>query len=133
MIEAVNPPGAGFPGVSTATIARDGDIMILSGHVPTDDDGNVIDGDFEDQVRAVFANIGKTLKAAGVDFDAVIRLTYYIKDFEPGMLDAIKKVRGPLLSQDTPPASALISVSGMYDPKIRIEVDGFVEVPRRNA
>lgn len=131
MIEAVNPPGAAFPGVSQATIARGGDIMILSGHVPTDADGEVVDGDFEAQVRAVFANLEQTLAAAGASFHSVLRFTYYVTAYEPALLSIIKKVRTPLLSTDAPPASALVAVTELYDPRVRIEIDAVALVPPR--
>jgi len=131
MIEVVNPEGSAFPGLSQAAIARDGDLMFLTGQVGTDASGEIGEDDFEAQVRAAFANIERTLAAAGVGFDALLRLTYYLTDYSPEMITIIKKVRQPFLSAERPPASVLISVAALYDPRLRIEVEAVAIVPRK--
>ncbi|QDC04120.1 RidA family protein [Pseudomonas sp. S07E 245] len=130
MIKAVNV-GAGFPGVSTATLSGEGEILFLSGHCPTDINGDVVEGDFEAQVRAVFENLKATLAEAGVGFEAVAKLTTYVAHFEPSMLPIFKKVRNSYVNEACPPASALVTVPMLYDPAVLIEIDGFAVVPRQ--
>src|SRR5438067_12888641 len=47
MMEAINPPGSTFAGLSQAVVVRSGDLMFLSGHVGTDESGAIVDGDCE--------------------------------------------------------------------------------------
>ncbi|SOE87349.1 Enamine deaminase RidA, house cleaning of reactive enamine intermediates, YjgF/YER057c/UK114 family [Burkholderia sp. YR290] len=130
MLTAINPPGAAFPGVSQAVQISGGDLFILGGHVPTNEEGKLVEGDFETQLRAVFQAVKRTLTAAGVGFEAVARLTYYVADYEPSMLPILRKVRSEFVSAEhTSPASALVAVVQLYDRAVRVEVDGFAVLP----
>ena len=75
MLQAVNPPNVAFPGISQAVILRRGCPMYLSGHVPVDEGGHLVEGGFEAQLEAVFSSLGRTLRAAGVGFESVARIT----------------------------------------------------------
>lgn len=104
--------------------------MFLSGQAPLDEAGELVTGDFESQVKAAFGAIGRVLAEAGVGFDALVRLTYYVADYSPDLIPIIKSVRTPLLSQSCPPASVLIPVAELYDPAIKIEIEAIAVVPR---
>lgn len=129
MIESINPPGASFPGVSQAVLVRGGNLVALSGHVPVDANGDLVEGDFETQLTAVFNNIGRTLAAAGTDFLSVIRFTMYVTDYSPAMLPVLKMVRARYISKERPPASALVGVAALYDPRVRVEIDALAVIP----
>jgi len=129
MLQSVNAPSASFPGISQGVIIGGGRLLVLSGHVPVDADGNLVPGDFEAQLAAVFENIGRTLAAAGVGFEAVARFTVYVTDYDPSMLSVLRQVRSRFISAATPPASALVAVAALYDPRVRVEIDGLAVVP----
>jgi 2-iminobutanoate/2-iminopropanoate deaminase len=129
VLQSVNAPGASFPGVSQGVIIGGGRLLALSGHVPVDAAGNLVTGDFEAQLTAVFENIGRTLSAAGVGFEAVARFTIYVTDYEPSMLAVLRTVRSRFVSATTPPASALVAVAALYDPRVRVEIDALATVP----
>jgi 2-iminobutanoate/2-iminopropanoate deaminase len=129
VLQSVNAPGASFPGVSQGVIIGGGRLLALSGHVPVDAEGNLVTGDFEAQLTAVFENIGRTLSAAGVGFEAVARFTIYVTDYEPSMLAVLRTVRSRFVSATTPPASALVAVAALYDPRVRVEIDALATVP----
>jgi enamine deaminase RidA (YjgF/YER057c/UK114 family) len=132
MLTAINPPGAAFPGVSQAVQISGGDLLILGGHVPTDEEGNLVEGDFETQLRAVFQGVKRTLAAAGVGFETVARLTYYVAEYEPSMLSILRKVRSEFIdAAHTSPASAVVAVVQLYDKAVRVEVDGFAVLPSK--
>ena len=42
--------------------------------------GNLVDGSFEEQVHRVFKNLQAILRAAGTDFDRVLKATVYVTD-----------------------------------------------------
>ena len=128
MLQSVNAPGASFPGVSQGILIQGGRLLVLSGHVPVDVAGDLLTGDFQTQLTAVFENIGRTLAAAGVGFEAVARFTIYVTDYEPAMLLVLRQVRSKFISAAVPPASALVAVAALYDPRVRVEIDALAVV-----
>lgn len=130
MLTPFNPPGEAWPGLSQAVEVSGADILVTSGITATDDAGEVIAGDFEAQVEAVYRNMGKVLAAAGTDFGSIARITTYLVNFEPSMISTIRKVRGRYLSEKCPPASVMIGVAALYDPRLRIEVEIIAEMSK---
>ncbi|HET9577798.1 MAG TPA: RidA family protein [Usitatibacter sp.] len=60
---------------------RAGDAVYLSGQIPLDPaSGQMVQGAFEDRVRRVFENLRAVCRAAGGDFDRVVRVTVYLTD-----------------------------------------------------
>ncbi|HEX4780661.1 MAG TPA: RidA family protein [Usitatibacter sp.] len=60
---------------------RAGDTVYLSGQIPLDPKTmKIVDGDFEAQARRVFDNLRAVCRAAGGDFDRVVRVTVYLTD-----------------------------------------------------
>ena len=59
---------------------RVGDTAYLSGQIPLDPKTmQIVDG-FENQVKRVFENLRAVCRAAGGDFDRVVRVTIYLVD-----------------------------------------------------
>lgn len=129
MLTAYNPPGQAWPGVSQAVGIKGSGVLVTSGIVALDEAGNVVEGDFESQVEAVYRNIEKVLKAAGLGFESIARITTYVTNYDPSMVPVIRKVRGRYLSKNCPPASVVIGVAALYDPKLRIEVEIVAAMP----
>jgi enamine deaminase RidA (YjgF/YER057c/UK114 family) len=130
MIEAVNV-GESWPGVSLATIATGTKTLFLTGHCPTDAAGNVVDGDFEHQVRVTFENIQLTLKAAGVGFESVAKFNVFLTEVNPEILATFKKVRNSFVNLETPPAFTVIGVGELWDPSIKVEIDGIAIIDNK--
>lgn len=105
-----------------------GPLLVLSGHVPFDSNGEVVGTDHATQLDHVFANMLATLKAAGGDFGSVARLTLYIRDDRPELLPGIRTVRDRWIDRDRPPASALIGVAALFHPDVLVEVDGLAVI-----
>ena len=60
---------------------RAGDTVYLSGQIPLDPQSmKLVDGDFETQAKRVFENLRAVCRAAGGDFDRVVRVTVYLTD-----------------------------------------------------
>jgi reactive intermediate/imine deaminase len=60
---------------------RAGDTVYLSGQIPLDPKSmKIVAGDFEAQARRVFDNLRAVCRAAGGDFDRVVRVTVYLTD-----------------------------------------------------
>lgn len=70
--EAVGP-------YSQAVVA--GNLVFLSGQIPIDPaTGAVVEGDISAQAEQACKNVGEILKAAGVDFEDVVKTTCSLKD-----------------------------------------------------
>lgn len=128
MLEHIDPPGNRIPGISQAVRVRDGQLVFLSGHVPYAPDGTVPSG-FPAQVEQVFANLGATLGASGASFADLVRMTVYILDFEPSLLADFRTIRDRFIDTNTPPASALVGVSALFQPGVLVEIDAIAVVP----
>ncbi|EJO31859.1 RidA family protein [Achromobacter marplatensis] len=129
-LHAVNPPGAGIPGVSQAVVVNSGQLMFLSGHVPMDESGSIISGGVEAQLDRVFHNMQATLRQGGAGFKDVVRVTIYVRDYRPEMLPALRRVRDKYIAGGTPaPASALIGVAALFHPDVLVEADAVAVVP----
>lgn len=77
---------------------------------------------FEGQVRDIFANLDKTIKAVGGNGLAdMVTMTVFINDVRLG--DQFVKIRQEVFKECFP-ASALITVTGFARPGVLVEVQG---------
>ena len=129
MLTPVNPIGQSIPpGMSQAMLVNGGTLLFLSGHVPVGPAG-IVATDVETQLVQTFENIAATLKAAGVDFSSVARLTTYIVDYHSGLLPLFRSVRDRYIDMRTPPASTLIGVAALAVPELLVEIEAIAVVP----
>jgi reactive intermediate/imine deaminase len=127
--EEIRVPELGEPISHYTDAVRVGDLLFVSGCVPTDGAGNVVGGDdVAAQARQTFENIGKILAAAGATFADVARVTVYLADVDDRA--KINPVRQEFFGA-TRPASTLIEVSRLAIPGIKIEVEAIARVPGR--
>lgn len=71
------PKGAYSPAI------RAGDLLFVSGQVPTDPaTGEIVAGDVAEQTRAVIANLRRVLEAAGAGLEDLVAVTVYLDDIE---------------------------------------------------
>jgi reactive intermediate/imine deaminase len=59
---------------------RAGDTVYLSGQIPLDPKTMQVVEGFDNQVKRVFENLRAVCRAAGGDFDRVVRVTIYLTD-----------------------------------------------------
>jgi reactive intermediate/imine deaminase len=127
--EEIRVPELGTPISHYTDAVRVGDLLFVSGCVPTDGQGNVVGGDdVAAQARQVFENIGAILAAAGCTYADVAKVTVYLTDVDDR--PKINPVRQEFFG-DARPASTLIEVSRLAIPGIRIEVEAVARVPGR--
>ena len=100
--------------------------LFLSGQVPVNAEGDLVDeGDIEAQARQVFRNIEAELEAAGSTFDQVVKLTIFLRDM--GDYGTVTRVREEFLKPEYP-ASTVVEVSCLVDPKWLIEVEAIAGI-----
>jgi len=116
-------PASGFS--DAVTISGPGRTVHVSGNVGFGDDGTVVSGGMEAEARATFANIEKTLHAAGATMADVIRITAFITDLDA--YPAYAKVRSEVFGE-TLPASATVQVAGLLV-GAQIEIDAIAFLP----
>ena len=75
--------------------------------------------DFEGQCRLVWANIGAQLRAAGLDYGHLVKVTTYLSDRRFG--DANGAIRREILGAHAPALTVLIA--GICDEKWLLEIE----------
>lgn len=105
-------------------------ILFFSGMVSQDASGFVLnEGNFEQQVHTIFANLQVTLLNMGLGWKHVVKLNYYIVDYRPEMLEQLNHIRFAYLPRDHRPASTLVGVTALYSPKVLVEIEAIVAAP----
>jgi len=111
---------------SPAVITEGGRNIWLAGVTAGEDSsGKSLAGDFDGQVREVFARLGKTLEEAGGKLADMVTMTVFITDGRYG--DRFTQLRREIFG-DNFPASALITVTGLARPGMLVEVQGIAVV-----
>ena len=109
-------------GYSQAVTTTGGRTIWLAGQVAIEDgNGRSLIGDFDGQVREVFARLGRTLEEAGSKLSDMVTMTVFITDARLG--DRFTELRCEIFG-DGFPASALITVAGLARPGMLVEVQG---------
>jgi enamine deaminase RidA (YjgF/YER057c/UK114 family) len=105
---------------SRAVVTEGGKTIWLGGQTGSPDKN------FEGQVRDIFAELDKTIKAVGGSgLKDMVTMTVFINDVRHG--DQLTKIRGEIFKECFP-GSALITVTGFARPGILIEIQGMAVV-----
>lgn len=83
--------------------------------------GTVALGNMETQLRKVYEQLDKTLKAYNTDFGAVLKETIYTTDMEALVLH--KDVRKEFYQPDDFPTSTWLEVNQLYLPEYLVEIE----------
>ena len=119
-------PAAQARGYSQAVVSDGGKIVWLAGQTGAEDaSGRSLAGNFDGQVREVFARLGKTLEDAGGALGDMVTMTVFITDARLG--DRFTQLRKEIFG-DNFPASALITVAGLARPELLVEVQGIAVI-----
>jgi enamine deaminase RidA (YjgF/YER057c/UK114 family) len=88
--------------------------------------GKSLAGDFDAQVRQVFANLGKTLEEAGGKLSDMVTMTVFLTD--PRNHPRMTAIRREIFGKDFP-ASASIGISHLASPNALLEIQGVAVIP----
>jgi reactive intermediate/imine deaminase len=114
-------------GYSHVVDAAAGRIVYVSGQVPLDTDGELVGaGDFAQQARQVFVNLNAALEAAGVGWDDVVKLNFFVTDLSE--IAALREIRDEYVNTEQPPASTLVQVAALFRPDVMFEADAVAVV-----
>jgi 2-iminobutanoate/2-iminopropanoate deaminase len=109
---SVDAAGAPAPvGPYSHAVAAAGEVVYLSGQTPIDPaSGRLVAGDVSVQVRQVFANLEQVLVAAGLTFDAVVKVNVFLVDMAD--FSAMNSVYGSVFEAPYP-ARTTVAVAGL--------------------
>jgi 2-iminobutanoate/2-iminopropanoate deaminase len=115
---------------SPAVVTEGGKTVWLAGQTATEDlNHKSIVGDFDGQVRTVFALLDQILKRAGGSLRNMVTMTVFIND--PRLGDRFIELRRGMFPDGKYPASALITVSNFARPGILIEIQGVAVIEEK--
>ena len=133
-VELLNPPGIPAPEFYRQMAVTTGTRTVyLAGQVARTADGTPVGaGDFAAQVEQAYVNIATALDAVGGTFDDVAKLTVYVVDWSADLLPALGEGVGRAaarLGVDPIKPVTLISVAGLGEPDLLVEVDAIAVLP----
>ena len=108
------------------TIAE-GRLFFSSGMTSRDRDGNVVHkGDMAKQVEQCYTMLGEALRAAGTDFEHVVKYTIFVTD-----IDAYRAVVEPIAAKYNAhrQSSTLVQVAQLAHPDFLVEVEAVAVLP----
>ena len=113
--DAPAPAGAYTHVVEVSGVAR---TVYISGQVGMGADGKVPE-DFATQCKNVMSNLQAQLRAAGMTFDNVVKMTTILPDL--ANIGDLRRIRSEAMG-DRKPASTLI-VAGLASPQWKVEIE----------
>jgi enamine deaminase RidA (YjgF/YER057c/UK114 family) len=131
MIELINPAEVSKPfGYSHVCVVSAGRQMHVSGQVALDSAGALVGaGDIAAQAAQVYANLAVCLAGAGATFADVFKIVTYVVGLTPETAAAIRAVRVAYLGAGPYPASTMVGVPALVDPRFLIEVEVIAALP----
>jgi enamine deaminase RidA (YjgF/YER057c/UK114 family) len=117
-----NPPTLAPPTGYTHAIQITGDYrrLIISGQVGMAHDGTVASSP-DGQIAQAFSNLRSALAAHGMTVANVVKTTAFLTDRE--LLASYRQARGAVFGDQAPPASTLLFVAGLADPRWMVEIE----------
>ena len=111
--------------VGFSRAVRRGSRIVVSGTAPLDHDGETVEGDTYAQATRCFEIILEAVEALGGAREDVVRTRMYVIDAADW--DGVGRAHGEFF-RDTYPASTLIVVQGLLDPRWRVEIEAEAEL-----
>lgn len=126
----INPPDLhpplGYSHVSTVGVATKS--VTVAGQVGQDSSGQTSPA-YDTQVAQAFANLRSCLAAAGTSPTNVTKLTYYIVDYDPSKLSAVRDGLQATFALDRFPPCTLVPVPALASPEFLFEIDATAVAP----
>jgi 2-iminobutanoate/2-iminopropanoate deaminase len=120
MKKPIHPPGAAKPIAPYTPAIEANGTLYLSGQIALTANGELRTEHIEDETRQVMENIGTLLRAAGMGYEHLVKVTIFMSDMEH--YAAVNKVYGSYFTQ-VPPAREAVAVKGL--PRgVNVEISG---------
>ena len=116
-------PSADY-GFAQVVAAEGKKILFCAGQTAWDKDNNLIGADdLGKQMEKTLENISIALAAAGGTMQDVCRLTIYVVNYNPGMLDTIAAELAKAFDKDSLPANTLLGIQALAVPEFLVEME----------
>lgn len=120
MKNPVFPPNAAKPLAPYTPAIESGGFLFLSGQIALDAEGNLHTGDIATETRKVMDNIGNLLRAAGLGYEHLVKVTIFLSDM--AHYAAVNEVYADYVGE-VPPAREAVAVRGL--PRgVNVEISG---------
>ncbi|MFD2467615.1 RidA family protein [Amycolatopsis silviterrae] len=131
MTDYLTPAGLHhLPGAFTPVVRLpETGLVFLSGQVAWDEHGNLRGTDHATQTRQIARNLDLALAAAGCGREDIVKETVYVVDYRPELISELFAALRE--GVPAPPASTLVGVAALFDPRVLVEVDVVAKVPAR--
>ncbi|RUT69481.1 RidA family protein [Flavobacterium cupreum] len=96
-------------------------MLVLSGQIPLNQKGELAGHDVKTQTVQIFENIKSILESCGASLNDIVKLGVFITDISQTAV--YREVRDQYINPETPPASTLLEVKGLFRPDIFIEIE----------
>ncbi len=103
-----------------AEIPEGARVLYVSGQVGVDPRGK-LQPTFEKQAAQVWKNIAQVLKAGGMGYKDIVKMTTFLTDAR--FVGPFRTVRDQFITEPPYPASTLLIVAGLADPAMLIEIE----------
>lgn len=114
------PPDSAKPIAPYTPAILSNGTLYLSGQIALDGKGELHTGDIATETRQVMENLGNLLKAAGMGYEHLVKITILLSDMS--LYAAVNEVYGSYFG-DVPPAREAYAVKGL--PRgVNVEISG---------
>lgn len=129
-IKYINPDGLSKTSAYTQVITiNSGRMVYISGQVPFNKSGELIGkGDFRLQALQAFENLQTALAGAGAGFKDVVKVTYFIKNYNQEHLPVIREMRAQYFDKENPPTASLVGVQSLFLEDVMIEIEAVASI-----
>ena len=111
MKKPIHPAGAAKPLAPYTPAIESNGTLYLSGQIALKgDSGELANGSITEETRQVMENIGLLLRAAGLGYEHLVKVTIFMSDM--AHYAAVNEVYGGYFT-DTPPAREAVAVKGL--------------------
>lgn len=120
MKHPIFPPNAAKPLAPYTPAIEAGGFLFLSGQIALDEQGELHTADIATETRKVMENVGNLLRAAGLGYEHLVKVTIFLSDM--AHYAAVNEVYGGYFG-DVPPAREAVAVKGL--PRgVNVEISG---------
>jgi len=121
-INFLNPKTVSFSGKYSlgAEVPAGAKLLFVSGQVGVNSKGKLQDG-IDKQCEQVWKNIGQVLKAGGMGYKDIVKMTTFLTDSR--FIPASRVARDKVIPAAPYPSSTLLIVQGLADPSMLVEIE----------